>query len=246
MKLAAQKYRMAKLDELTPHPENPRQGDVGAIHVSIEANGFYGTLVVQKSSKRIIAGNHRYLAAQQAGATTIPIMEVDVDDATAMRILLADNRTNDLATYDQAALAALLSGIATDDIEGLVGTGYDGDDLDQMLKDLASAEESPDKGLALTDLDVLVDEPQHEVQSHQVWQLGDQHRLVCASVHADHMIWAPLLAEGVIFAPYPTPMLPVLYQKHPLLMVQPDAYLAGHVLDKYASRFGAESVGVIE
>lgn len=135
MEQVRQKYVRRKVDELTPHPSNPRQGDVGAIHGSIEANGFYGALVVQKSTGYILAGNHRLQAAVHAGATSVPVIEVDVDDETATRILLADNRTNDLASYDEDALAALLTGLA--EAGGLDGTGYDGDDVDRLLADVA-------------------------------------------------------------------------------------------------------------
>lgn len=142
MRTVTQKYRKAPIAELKQHPKNPRQGDVGAIHTSIERNGFYGAVLVQKSTGFIIAGNHRVLAAQHAGAATVPVLEVDVDDATALRILLADNRTNDLASYDTQGLAELLRGLAEED--DLIGTGYDGDDLDEMLKRLADP--TPPKG----------------------------------------------------------------------------------------------------
>lgn len=132
MDIVSQEYRDADPNQLVPHPENPRQGDVGAIHTSIEANGFYGAIIVQKSSQRVLAGNHRLIAARQAGAATVPVIEVDVDDKTARRILLADNRTNDLATYDTTALTDLLRQLHADD--DLLGTGYDGDDLDELLK----------------------------------------------------------------------------------------------------------------
>ena len=132
MEQVSQRYVRRKLDELTPHPANPRQGDVGAIHQSIEANGFYGAVIVQKSTGYVLAGNHRMQAAAHAGAKSLPVIEVDVDDATATRILLADNRTNDVATYDQDALAGLLKSLAEDG--GLAGSGYDGDDVDALLQ----------------------------------------------------------------------------------------------------------------
>ena len=134
MEQVSQKYVRRKLDELHPHPANPRQGDVGAIHQSIEANGFYGAVIVQKSTGYVLAGNHRMQAAAHAGATSLPVIEVDVDDATATRILLADNRTNDLSTYDQDALAALLTQLAK--AGELDGSGYDGDDVDALLLSL--------------------------------------------------------------------------------------------------------------
>ncbi len=120
-------------DNLTPHPDNPRQGDIGAIATSIQHNGWYGTVVAQKSTGHVLAGNHRLQAARQLGMTEVPVYWIDVDDTTARRILLADNRTNDLATYDDDILATLLADLASTD--DLLGTGYDGDDLDDLLAD---------------------------------------------------------------------------------------------------------------
>lgn len=120
----AQNYETVRLSELAQHPDNPRQGDVGVIHESIVENGFYGALIVQRSTMRILAGNHRFQAARAAGLTEVPAIVVDVDDETAQRILLVDNRSNDVASYDEAALAGLL--LSMDD---LAGTGYTLDDL---------------------------------------------------------------------------------------------------------------------
>lgn len=130
------KTELAPLDAVRPHPRNPRQGDTGAIHESITANGFYGAIIAQKSTGFILAGNHRWQAAQQAGATEVPVTWVDVDDDHALRILLADNRTNDLATYDDETLVALLNDLNVSE-RGLAGTGYDTVDLDELIAELA-------------------------------------------------------------------------------------------------------------
>lgn len=122
-----QSYETVSLADLVTHPDNPRQGDVGMIHESIAENGFYGALVVQKSSMRILAGNHRYLAAKAVGLVELPALLVDVDDELAARIMLVDNRSNDLASYDESALAGLL--LSMDD---LVGTGYSLEDLEAL------------------------------------------------------------------------------------------------------------------
>lgn len=139
MKTISQETITQSVNKLKPHPANPRQGDVGAIVESIERNGFYGTIIVQKSSGYVLAGNHRLKAAKQLGITEVPVTIVDVDDDTADRILLADNRTNDLATYDDERLANLLANLANN-TGTLAGTGYDGEDLDNLLADLASDE----------------------------------------------------------------------------------------------------------
>ena len=120
------------IDNLKPHPRNPRKGDINAIQESINNNGFYGSVIAQKSTGYILAGNHRWQAMQQAGANTIPVTWIDVDDDHALRILLADNRTNDLATYNDADLATLLEELVNE-TGTLAGTGFNDDELDNLL-----------------------------------------------------------------------------------------------------------------
>lgn len=119
------------LDAIRPHPHNARQGDLGAIGESIRVNGVYRPVIVQRSTGHILAGNHTAKAMAQAGRAEAPVVYLDVDDAEALRILLADNRTADLGDYDGAALVDLLR-----TLPDLEGTGYDGDDLDDLLDDL--------------------------------------------------------------------------------------------------------------
>lgn len=118
---------------LKPHPSNPREGDVGAIHTSIDALGFYGAVLAQKSTRRILAGHHRLLAARESGIETLPVIWLDVDDDVARAILISDNRTGELATWNDPMLLATLQQIQTDGL--LAGTGYDGDDLDRLIAD---------------------------------------------------------------------------------------------------------------
>ena len=117
-----QRYTQREITELKLHPRNPRKGNVESIRESIEHNGWYGAVLVQKSTGYIIAGNHRVQAAEAAGMKKIPIMEIDCDDTTAVRSLLADHRTNDTATYDDEILADILKGLS--EVDGsLLGTG---------------------------------------------------------------------------------------------------------------------------
>ncbi len=124
-----------KLADVQPHPRNPRQGDVGAIAASMERFGVYQPIVVQRSTGYILAGNHRWKAAAALGAKTIPVVYQDVTDEEALAILVADNRTSDLATYDDRALVELLQEIAAEE-RGLPGTGFDTEDVDRLLADL--------------------------------------------------------------------------------------------------------------
>lgn len=135
----AQQGEDIPLDSLIPHPENPRRGDVDAIEESILANGWYGAIIVQRSTRYILAGNHRWQGAKRAGALTIPVIFVEVDDATARRIVLADNRTADLATYEQGTLGDILRSIQAE-AGNLAGTGYTNADLDQIFELLKSVQ----------------------------------------------------------------------------------------------------------
>lgn len=113
--------------DLREHPANPRRGDVDAIAASLEAHGQYRPIVAQRSTRYILAGNHTWKAARRLGWKHIAVTWVDLDDQTAAQVLIADNRTSDLASYDDAALAALLRSLPD-----LAGTGFDAHDLDRL------------------------------------------------------------------------------------------------------------------
>jgi ParB-like chromosome segregation protein Spo0J len=121
------------VDSLRPHPRNVNESPSAMIAESLRENGFYGSLVVQKSTRYILVGRHRWREAQTAGATEIPVTFVDVDDERALRIMLADNRTARLGTDNPDELTALLQ-----ELNGLTGTGYTPADLDDLLGESAA------------------------------------------------------------------------------------------------------------
>jgi len=129
--IVKQRYRVVPTGSIAPHPRNPRRGAQGLIDESVEANGFYGACLVQKSTNLILVGNHRWKSASVKGLKRVPAIFVDVDDATAMRIMLADNRTSDRAGYDNTILLVLLRERAT--AGDLYGTGFAGGDVDRLV-----------------------------------------------------------------------------------------------------------------
>jgi cysteine synthase len=116
------------VDALNFYGKNPRRGDVEAIKESLERNGQYKPITVRAGSNEVLAGNHTLKAALALGWDRIAVTFVDVNDDEAARIVLVDNRTNDLATYDDEALREML-----ESIPDLVGTGYVDDDLLNMM-----------------------------------------------------------------------------------------------------------------
>lgn len=93
------------IDELEPHPNNARNGDLGVIMRSLREFGQFRRLVVNRHSGHIVMGNHTWAAMRQVGfghADVDYIDEPDPDRELAM--VLADNRASDLATWNDALL----------------------------------------------------------------------------------------------------------------------------------------------
>lgn len=129
------KGSLKPINSIKPHPKNVRQGDVGAIAQSLEAHGQYIPILVQKKTGHIVKGNHTWAAAKVLGWTEVAVLELDINDRKALELLLTDNKTSDQAMYDENALAELLESLSKDK-QSLAGTGYTGDDLDDLLASL--------------------------------------------------------------------------------------------------------------
>ena len=123
--------------DLKEYPDNTRQGDVGAIVTSLQDNGQYRPIVVNKKTMEILAGNHTFQAANHLGWEKIAATFVEVDEDTARRIVLVDNRTNDLADYDYPALVEQLTELTKTE-KSLRGSGFDLDDLDDLERLVAN------------------------------------------------------------------------------------------------------------
>ena len=130
---------------LTPYPANPRNGDLDAIRDSLTQNGQFRPIVVNKGThpdwtgnrQTILAGNHTYAAALEAGWQTIAATFVNVSDDDAKRIVIVDNRTTDLASYDDPLLVELLQSLPS-----LDGTGFDTLGFDALAESVQQAADS--------------------------------------------------------------------------------------------------------
>ena len=129
------------LSSLRAWGRNYNVGDIGAIYLSIQRWGFNGALRVWYDREKpdaeppvVIAGNHTYLALlQMRDEDCDPPVNVELDAqgdwlvecidvshlsfVEAEAFAIADNRTADLATYDEEKLAVLLREIAERDPE---------------------------------------------------------------------------------------------------------------------------------
>jgi ParB-like chromosome segregation protein Spo0J len=118
---------LVDIDSVSQHPSNPNNGDLEEICASIEINGLYRPVYVQASTGYIVAGNGTWTAAKMLDADQIPVIMLDVDDLTAKRIMLADNKIAALATRDPALELALLK-----ELDSLLGTGYQPYEVEKM------------------------------------------------------------------------------------------------------------------
>lgn len=122
------------VDQMQPWPGNPRRGDVAGLADRLTEYGQYQPIIVQKSTGFIVVGNNRFEAAtQKLGWTQIAAVFLDLDDVTARKMLAADNRSSDQATYDDKALAEFLG-----TLPDLDGTGWTFDDFDDLLASIAA------------------------------------------------------------------------------------------------------------
>jgi site-specific DNA-methyltransferase (adenine-specific) len=159
------------IDSVELHPRNPRLGDVAAVAASLARFRQVKPIVVQRSTGYVIAGNHVLRAALSLGWTEIAANVEDLDDAEAIALMLADNRTADLGGYDDTLLAAILAEQQAED--NLAATGYDADAVAALLAQAGIIDER--------DLDAAPDLPADAelyVERGQTWALG-RHKLMC-------------------------------------------------------------------
>lgn len=162
------------------HPEK----NLDAIKSSLAKFGQRKPIVVQRDGMIVRAGNGTLAAAKALGWSEIAAVLVDEDNASAAQYAIADNRTGELAEWDQETLASL---VATMDPDSLNAIGFDEKDVAKMMRDLTP--------------DVTEDEAP-AVQDEAITKLGDiwvmgEHRLLCGDSAATGTLETLLRGERV-------------------------------------------------
>src|SRR6266550_523023 len=101
--------RLIAIDKIDPNPEQPRTdiGDLTELTASISEKGVLEPLLVKPSRLTgrwmIIAGERRWRAANAAGLSEVPCIEMEVDDQTVAEIALIENmQRKDLTIWEEA------------------------------------------------------------------------------------------------------------------------------------------------
>jgi ParB family chromosome partitioning protein len=108
--------KMIPLSAIEPDPHQPRSsmGDLEDLVASIRAKGVLEPILVRPRPQtveellvgpayRIISGERRYRAAQEAGLYEVPAIEMDVSEEEALEIALIENlQRKDLTPFEEA------------------------------------------------------------------------------------------------------------------------------------------------
>lgn len=174
------------VSDLTPDPKNARkhgEANLRALETSLNRFGFLEPIVVQREGMVVRAGNGRLEVAKRLGWKHIPAVVVDQNDVEAAAFALADNRTAELAEWDEANLSDVLASIGSLDDTLLGATGFDSAALDDLLTvpDVPAEDSSPVPTPKANDArdDEIPDPPPEPVtQKGEVINLGP-HELRC-------------------------------------------------------------------
>ena len=138
--------RMVALSNVEPDPNQPRtmMGDLTDLVSSVKERGVLEPILVRRITPdgdegqdderaandraetfRIISGERRYRAAQQAGLFEVPVIEMDVTEQEALEIALIENlQRKDLTPFEEAEgyqTLAQLHGYTHEEISEAVG-----------------------------------------------------------------------------------------------------------------------------
>lgn len=105
------RFLAVPLASLNLDPANARlhgEKNLETLKASLAQFGQRKPVVVQKDGMIVRAGNGTVRAARALGWTEIAAVIVEDDNATASQYAIADNRTAELAEWDDEALASLL------------------------------------------------------------------------------------------------------------------------------------------
>ncbi len=133
------------IDQLVPWADNPRLNDqaVGDVADSIKRFGFASPIVARREDNMVIAGHTRLKAARALGLDRVPVRFVDLDPADAKLLALRDNKSGEIAEWDEVKVGAILAELKAE--EAAVGqSGFSDDEIAGMIERAGIPQEEPD------------------------------------------------------------------------------------------------------
>jgi len=166
---------MRAIDSITPYPNNPRhnQSAIRDVATSIRKYGFKQPIVVDKEGV-IVVGHTRYEAAKELGLKTVPVLVSELSDKENREYRIADNKTNELASWDFEKLAQEVADLDFGDFD------FDTSFLDEIEEALQVEIPEEDGVLSEAEEDDYDGSVPDEAISKrgEIYKLG-RHRLMC-------------------------------------------------------------------
>jgi len=126
------------IDELIFDPANVRTHDnknLDAIKGSLAKFGQQKPIVITAGGV-VVAGNGTLAAAKALGWQSLNVVRTALEGSDATAYAIADNRTADLAKWDDGALVEILSALQIEDETLLNATGFDDEFLQSSIDQL--------------------------------------------------------------------------------------------------------------
>jgi DNA modification methylase len=157
-----------RINELSTDPNNARKHNkknIDAIKGSLRKFGQQKPIVIDRSNI-VVAGNGTLEAAVQLGWAEIKAVVTDLSDFNKMAFALADNKTAELAEWDEEIVSQQLAMLDLQDFD-VSDIGFDFDMPGDDTKGLTDPNEVPE-----------ITQNVFGIKVGDVWQLGN-HRLMC-------------------------------------------------------------------
>ena len=159
--------------DLSNDPANARKHNdknIDAIIASLRRFGQQKPIVIDRNNI-VRAGNGTLEAARRLQWESIDCVVTSLNGSDAVAYAIADNRTAELAEWDEDTLAAQLNGLLTESEELALSAGFTPEEIEAMV---ALSEDDPEV------VEDEVPEPPADpiTKPGDLWILGD-HRLLC-------------------------------------------------------------------
>lgn len=136
-------YKRMRVEDLASDPANVRKhsdANLRAIRDSLRRFGQQKPIVVDGNGV-VRAGNGTLMAAQLEGWDELDVVISDLEGAEATAYAIADNRTAELAEWDQEALIEQLDALGAEDPQLPEQLGFTEDDIADLVDGLELGEE---------------------------------------------------------------------------------------------------------
>jgi ParB-like chromosome segregation protein Spo0J len=186
---ATPEIEVIPVGDLHLDPANARKHDarnLAAIKASLARFGQVHPIIIDTNNV-VRAGNGRLQAARALGWPTVNCVRTDLDGADAMAFAIADNRTAELASWDDQVLSQTLQALQDEDYD-LASIGFTDKEVDALVDSLSGddARDDEDEGegdeVVLAEKWMVVVECRDEQHQVELLERFKGENLICKAI----------------------------------------------------------------